>query len=260
MHEIYLFCENSLAGIFSGIYQAYLLKRPFETIHVMTEDPALADYPRLFSEEQIVPVNMENAMKVERTLRRVMGREGYYHLCLAIISYDDRKADAVFHTVVSAVTDRLGQKVFQKLTDPYIQKTYKLGRRTANELHHYQGFLRFSENDKGILMAEYEPENNLTLYLMPHFADRFPCENFLIYDRKRKICGIHEKQKKWFLAEKIDLDSEFEKLSYGAEAQYEELFRLFVETIAIKERENPDLQKNNLPLRYRQYMIDFVSE
>lgn len=41
------------------------------------------------------------------------------------------------------------------------------------------------------------------------------------------------------------------------EKQYSELFAAFFHTIAIKERENPTLQLNMLPLRYREYMTEF---
>ena len=38
---------------------------------------------------------------------------------------------------------------------------------------------------------------------------------------------------------------------------YELLFASFCESISIKERENDKLQKQNLPLRYREDMVEF---
>ena len=34
MEEIYLICEDSLEGIFSGVYEAYLLKKFHDQIHI----------------------------------------------------------------------------------------------------------------------------------------------------------------------------------------------------------------------------------
>lgn len=41
------------------------------------------------------------------------------------------------------------------------------------------------------------------------------------------------------------------------EKEYQELFRHFCHTIAIKERENKALQRQLLPIRFREYMIEF---
>ena len=41
------------------------------------------------------------------------------------------------------------------------------------------------------------------------------------------------------------------------ELRYQELFRLFYHTIAIQERKNDKLQKGMLPLRFREYMVEF---
>jgi hypothetical protein len=37
----------------------------------------------------------------------------------------------------------------------------------------------------------------------------------------------------------------------------EQMWKAFVESISIKERENEKLQKNNLPLHFRTYMPEF---
>ena len=48
------------------------------------------------------------------------------------------------------------------------------------------------------------------------------------------------------------------RLDYSDKEQYySELFRGFVQAIVIKERKNPALQRNMLPLRFREYMVEF---
>jgi len=41
------------------------------------------------------------------------------------------------------------------------------------------------------------------------------------------------------------------------EERYRALWKQFFDTIAIEGRISPKLQKGNLPLRYRKYMIEF---
>ena len=82
-------------------------------------------------------------------------------------------------------------------------------------------------------------------------------ENFVIHDVKRNIFALHEAKKDWYLVyNPVGLD----RIKYTVsdkEKQYSELFAAFFHTIAIKERENPTLQLNMLPLRYREYMTEF---
>ncbi len=95
---------------------------------------------------------------------------------------------------------------------------------------------------------------------MVHFADRFPMEDFLLFDAGRYLFGVHPAGRPWYTLQGKDawerVQSETEKLS-TAELHYRELFRSFCHTIAIKERENRELQRNMLPLRFQEYMVEF---
>lgn len=91
---------------------------------------------------------------------------------------------------------------------------------------------------------------------MPHFADRLPIENFVIYDEKRGIFGVHPAGKQWYLLSGEEVEEPRLNLS-KEEKQYQELFRHFCKTIAIKERRNLKLQRNMAPLRFREYMVEF---
>ena len=52
-------------------------------------------------------------------------------------------------------------------------------------------FLRFQEITGGILYGEIAPDADVLAFVMPHFADRFPLENFVILDERRATAGIH---------------------------------------------------------------------
>ena len=91
---------------------------------------------------------------------------------------------------------------------------------------------------------------------MPHFSDRLPMENFVIYDEKRSLFGIHPAGRQWYL---LCGDEEIKPLLNLSEEEkkYQAFFKHFCETIAIRERRNLKLQRNMLPLRFREYMIEF---
>ena len=119
------------------------------------------------------------------------------------------------------------------------------------------GFVRFRELYNGILCSIIEPKNNLVGLIAPHFADRLPNENWMIYDKGRSVAAIHKKGSNWGIikSDKLQYDM-FLQLS-EKEIEFENLWKGFCQSISIKERENLKLQRNNLPLRFQKDMVEF---
>lgn len=122
-------------------------------------------------------------------------------------------------------------------------------------------FVRFRELEGGLLFARIEPDANVLEFVMPHFADRFPLENFVIVDVRRGLAGIHESKRDWFLVRMDGQERErFSSLvlRYSEEElEMAELFRHFCISLGIKERKNLKLQQQFLPLKYRRFMTEF---
>ena len=109
---------------------------------------------------------------------------------------------------------------------------------------------------EGILLSRIGPKNDLTVLLAAHFADRMPQENWILYDCNRKKAAVHQAGGGWVMV-KTDSAVWQERLEQETdEAVFEELWKTFHRTIAIKERENPRCQRNMLPLRFRKYMTE----
>lgn len=254
--ELYLLCEDSLEGIFSGIYDAYASKRPHQEVHLLVGHE---DNLRLFAEYQEIPPDSVKATKVARTINREFGTEGYMAVCRALASADAEKGEAIYKMIVKGLSMKDPRQVMGNLPDPHVMKVFELARFSANEAHFLIEFIRFRELENGILYARTGPKNNVITFIMPHFADRLPLENFVIHDEVRDIYGLHPARRDWYvvtgeaggrpgaLAEGFSED----------EKKYSELFTFFFHTIAIKERKNLNLQRNMLPLRYREYMTEF---
>ena len=69
-------------------------------------------------------------------------------------------------------------RVLKDLADPYVRAVFEMNRGVRHEAHEYLGFLRFEEQDGGVLLARFSPKNDLLEIVAPHFEDRFPGENF----------------------------------------------------------------------------------
>lgn len=257
MEEYVFICEDSLEGIFSGIYEIYQFKKEegiesHDMLHLAVRE---AEIHRLFTHYIKLETDRMKAEKVIRTIKKELGEDTYYDLCLAAICADEEKADAVYHTVVTGLKYH-DKNVFARLHDEAVHKAFVCRRNAGNELHYCKEFLRFEELQNGILYAKIGPKNHVLPFLVPHFADRLPAENFVIYDENRGELALHPKYKQWYLVTNHDFDEK--ELVYSEEEQaYRELFAEFCNTIAIEERINLKLQRQMCALRYRPYMVEF---
>lgn len=250
---MYLYrCQDSLENIFTAVYRVYEDRRSREEVML-----SLDDEPVLFAREILVQTDENRFGKVIRTLRRRFGGEGYYDLCLALASPDPAKAQAVYGTVASGLKRGCtGRHLFDDLADGDVNTAFRLARNAHRENCHLRGFTRFEESDQGVMYARIGPKNNLLPFLMPHFADRFPGEDFILYDDVRKLFGVHPANLPWYLVWEENLLSQQFKRS-ASEFDYQMLFKEFCKSISIEARQNAELQRGMLPLRFREYMTEF---
>jgi probable DNA metabolism protein len=256
--ELYLICEDSLEGIFTAIHAAFAAQRPADEIHLQLG--AEGNY-QLFAEYLAVAPDLEKSALVARAAEKRFGAEVFLALCHALASGDSEKAEAVYRTITRGLTMSKPAEIINDLADPHVMKVFELARACSNECHHYRGFVRFRELANGILYARVSPKNNILTFVMPHFADRLPLENFVIHDEVRGLYGLHPAKKQWYVATEADgLRFEAENADFSAgEAVYGALFREFVQVIAIEERANEGLQRQNLPLRFRGSMTEWLT-
>ena len=248
-------CEDSLEGVCTAIYRAYEDHVEHQDTWIRVDEELM-----LFGEYIPVETDLERAEKVLRTLRRRFGQANYEDLCMALITPDPDKAQAVYRTIVYGLQAGapLGH-LLDHQTDSYVLQTFQLARKAGRECCQMKQFLRFRELERGILYAENQPKNHVLPYLMVHFADRFPQEDFAIRDIGRGLLGVHPAGGEWYLTDSREL---LEALGQAAlssrEMAYEELFCWFCHKIAIKERRNISLQNQMMPKRFQKYTIEFA--
>lgn len=255
-NQIIFLCENSIEGIFSGVYEAWDSRLGHSRCRLQVG----IDNYQLFSEYRQVETDESKAWKVSRTVCERLGFFTYQNFCRAIASNDADKADAVYKTIVAGFALKNGQAVMNNLSNPYVAKVFELNRNVGNEVHRLLEFLRFQELENGVLYARVGPQNDILPMLAPHFADRLPLENFMIYDDHRHSVIVHEREKQWIYLPHQEIDEEIVNHYSTEEEYYQELFTSFCHTIAIKERENRKLQQQMLPLKFQKYMTEFVKK
>ena len=261
MKQVFL-CNDSITGIFSAVYDAWQERNRKEVCEIAIKDRYESE---LFCEYKEVTQTERKAAAVEHMIVKNLGMEVYRHIYYALLSDDPGRGTAILGTILAARGMHHPEKVMEQLGNPFVEQVFELGRRVGNEAHLLTGFVRFKELEGGILFSEISPKNQVLPCLADHFQNRFPLENWIIQDRKRDVCAVHEKGKRWILAQGFSLEGRLqaettEQKTHGMtqdERIIQDLWRAFWETISIKERHNPKCQRNHLPLRYRPYMTEF---
>ncbi len=254
--NIILICEDSIEGILTGIYEAYALRISHDKISLQIGEE---ENFRFFTTYRKVVPDVIKAEKVMRTLKQRLWEKDYHDLFMALAAGDNRKAEAVYKTVVWGLSGKCKGSILAHMADDAVRTVVELARRAGNELQRMREFLRFSEMENGILYAVIGPKDNVLAMVTGHFADRLPMENFLIFDEVHNLYAVHPAGKEWFLMSGNAVEEEDDRRieMSAAEEYYQELFRGFCHSISIESRENLKLQQNMLPLRFRPYMVEF---
>lgn len=251
-------CEPDLEGILCGVYDAWASKKGHSQVRL--EVKGEVQELVLFTEYVEVERDSQKAEKVFSAVRRKLSQEICRQIYAASLSCDPGRADQIYRYLVLAF--QKGPSVADMLQLPQVYEIHKLCRGVWNEKHRQIEFIRFAENERGVLISRIGPKHDVLPLLSPYFADRLPDENWVIYDEGRSYGSVHPAGKKWFLARSPLEEREQEAWRSwleepSDEAVYQELWKIFFNTISIKERENRACQLNHLPLRFRPYMTEF---
>lgn len=249
--NITLVCEESFEGIMTAVYDGWVLMNQGHNVNI---HPGMEYEPSFFSEFVPIKTNMEKAEKVAASIRVKVSIEAYTMVFRACVHYAEDRADAVFNFLKVAYP--AGAKVVKMLGNPAVMRVMELSRKAVNEAHLFKGFVRFTELKGNVLYSRIEPKCDVIPLIIYHFQERFPEENWIIYDVRRMKAAVHPMKKETIMISGRNMD-ELTK-SMQLKDEYDDLWKVFFNTIGIDARYNPKCQKNMLPLWYRKNMTEMT--
>lgn len=252
MKQIYI-CNDTITGIFSAIYEAWKEYRDEEAGIAIRGHVT----PQLFCEYHETEETEEKSMAVARLIKENLGHAVYGSIYHALLSEDAQKAEAVYQMMLAARTLQNGTKIMEHLSHPYVGKVFELSRKVSNEVHFFLGFVRFRELENGVLLSEITPKSRVLTCIGDYFTDRLPIENWMIYDKSHKEFLVHMMGRKWILVQGEELSLQETYKNSVSQGEFEQLWKGFCHSISIKERENTALQRNHVPMRFRQNITEF---
>lgn len=146
----------------------------------------------------------------------------------------------------------IGPSINTMLSIDYVLNVHKMKKRAFGECHRLKGLLRFIEIGNNLYYSSIHPDNNIIEPLGQHFIRRLQSQNFIIHDKIRNIAFLYNSKEYQIVDSK---DFVIPEIS-NTEKLYQDLWKLFFQTISIKERKNARCQMQYMPKKYWQDLIE----
>lgn len=236
--------DGSFNGLLCCVFESYTRRET--PAHIRCDDE-----PMLYPPFE-VPTETEHARRVYSSLRRI-SKEVQDTVYLCFLSNVQEKELLIYRFI--GLCYQHGNKVQTMLTDDTVHAINKAVRFVLNERHLIVEFLRFTERE-GSLISTVAPKNFVLPLLSEHFCNRFPEENFLIYDKTHGMALVYQPYK----AQIIPVENLLLPPPDAAEREYSRLWKQYYKAIAIESRYNPKCRMNHMPKRYWAYMTEFEDD
>lgn len=240
---VYLY-DGSFDGLMCCVFESYFC-------HEIPLD-IITDSATLFPTKNII-TDISHAARVINSIPTKMGDEVLNMVKLSYL--------AVFANKERAILDylRLGFEVGKKLpyliTNDVVSKIFSAVKKLKREKSQLVEFIRFSDFN-GVLAAIIDPDNYVLPLLSPHFTNRLPNEQFLIYDRTHNMALIYANHKQAILP----IDDYQMPVPDPEEQKYRALWRLFYNTVEVKPRHNEKCRMSHMPKKFWHNMTEFCTD
>ena len=236
--------DGSFEGLLTAVFEAYARRPAPAAIAGQGCQQLLGS-----RYEEILPDPVK-AERVETGIRRKIGREDADLLWTAFLSDDEEKGDKIYQYIRLGL--EIGPKIHFRLADPRVLAVQKLAALVGREAGMLRQFVRFARMEGGVFYGAITPQYPVLPIIMPHFAERFQVQPFILHDKTHDQAGIFD-TREWVIASTQGLRLPG---STEDEAVYRRLWKAFYDTVAIKERINPALRRNHMPKKYWRNMVE----
>lgn len=242
---IYYVYDGSFEGLLTSIYKSYYRKEiPNKIISSSDyQDNLLVNFVHIDTDEK-------KAEKVYNSIKEKISNRALENVFYTYLS--ELKESGTWIYQYLRLGWKVGRKIDSMLTEDIVLNVHKTRRKVGREVHFILGLLRFKELENNIFYAPFEPQYNIVALVAPHFANRLSEQSWVIHDVKRDI-GVLYNGNEWIVKD-ITL-KEKPKLSEN-EIFYQNLWKKYFDSIAIKNRINLKLQKSNMPMKYWKYLVE----
>lgn len=151
---------------------------------------------------------------------------------------------------------KVGSNINNMLSLDYVLKVQKLRKNTLHEAHRLKGLVRLSEVGNNLWYSSIHPDNNVIEQIGHFLMKRFPTQNLILHDKNRNLAFLYnEKNKDYYEIISVPINFKVSEFS-EEELEFQNLWKTFFNTIAIKERTNSRLQMQYMPKKYWNDLVE----
>lgn len=233
------FFDGTKNGLLTCIFESFYEKRIPDDVTPECVQCGLLD--------EIVTIKTDNekAERVYKCLKNCKTKYLVSDFNLTFRSGEKSRFKVLFDYLNVAISNK-NIDVSKAFALPEIQAFTDLKNRIYTEMHRFKGFLRFMETEKGFYYACYEPDNDITELLVPHFTARLQSP-FIIHDIKRNILALCDGKRYKILN---GGDNGVTVFMSESEEIFLDLWQQYYKSINIEERKNLRQMRNYMPERY----------
>jgi len=246
--------RREVAILFDGSYEGFLCivhAHYYDGITPLIIQENVNYQPTLDTEEYHILTDNEKAARVQQAIRKKISGNAVHQMTYSYLSEHDDKYMVMFRYLVLGF--KVGSSVDSHLDEDYVRRVHQLTRQVGREGHLLTGFSRFEETANGIFYCSILPKNYVLPILAEHFSDRMMNQAWIIHDKNRGKAAIYNGEEYVI----TDVPKTVEIQHSESEAHIQNLWTTFFHSVNIKERVNPKVQRNLLPLYFRKSMTEF---
>ncbi|MCM1355208.1 MAG: TIGR03915 family putative DNA repair protein [Staphylococcus sp.] len=247
--------DGSFDGMLTAVFDSFVRKESPDLLLT----PAMP-MPLFYDTLHDVTADEAKSRRVWKKLTSVLSKGACSALTAAFLTDNGEFPLLALRFVSRAVTSE--RNIEGDFSDPAVVAVLKECRRVRGEAHRLLQFVRFQKAVDGTYFSMIEPLFDVLPFAVSHFADRFADQPFIIYDRIRDY-GYHSDGDG---LRRITLHDEgayhlatgrlADELMAPDERLYQQLWRCYVKSIAIRERTNPRKQRQDMPVRFWKYLTE----
>ncbi len=237
--------DSTFNGFLSVVFEIYRQHLDVGEIH-----PDRSDSPcNLFMQ----PFRIETSEDSAQRLKRAISNQASPDILSTLDAAFRSEEDGIEMKILAYL-----RKMFRGVDPTYAKNPtsdemlpiFMTARSVRREVGGMLGMVRFSRMPDGTYFSEIEPKYDILELLIGHFRGRFANERWVIYDSKRGF-GVYYDGKN---PVEMSIPNIRQVSAMNSSDNFVQLWQDYYKSIAIKERENPKLMKQCLPVRYWKHL------
>ena len=245
--------DKTFEGLLTVVFDAYSRKSfPDRLLSEKDVEP-------LFTEEcHTVISSEEKSGRVWKSLQQKLPKNACNMLMYVWLSEIEGTDELLFRYIRKTFDSTHSMAL--NFGDADVLEVEKIARKVAHEALYIKQFIRFQKAADDIFFAPIRPLYNALPLAVRHFTDRYADQQWVIYDLRRQYgyyYDLHTTREITFadedhaLREKLD-----ESLMAADEKLFQALWQGYFKALTIKERINPRLQRQHMPVRFWRYLTE----